>query len=104
MSNWVGKAKRALLTRSVFSTIGRESHRAVPYRRAFAFESLEPRLVLAVAQASSIRHRLTAESSAAKLSSRRGGHGWQYNTRSAAMPPIAAITTRSSRTSATKSK
>ncbi len=49
MSNWFDRAKRLLQSRSLSLAGTHAADRSSPYRRLFAFETLEPRLALAAA-------------------------------------------------------
>ncbi len=78
MSNWLGRAKRALKSGS-FLARARLNSQPCPWRRTFAFEELEPRLTLAAAGLITTPQTYSGALSG-KVVFTSGGHGWQYNT------------------------
>src|SRR4051794_14749806 len=80
MRDWFIRAKRAVLNQSPFIS-GKHSGCALnPNRRRFAFESLEPRLVLSVAPGLTSTPQTYSGTLNGKIVFTSGGHGWQWNT------------------------
>src|SRR6187431_606219 len=74
MSNWVGRIKRALAGHSA----PKKRTKSSPGK--LAFESLEPRLALAVAPGLVPVGTQPAGTLSGKVVFTSGGHGWQWNT------------------------
>src|SRR5215470_16465742 len=77
MSNWLDRAKRALSTGSFLSQ-ARPDNQSNPWRHAFAFEVLEPRLTLAAAGLVTTPQTYSGALNG-KIVFTSGGHGWQWN-------------------------
>jgi hypothetical protein len=78
MSDWPGRAKRAVFSGS-FSILARGAGRSDAQRRVFRFEQLEPRLTLAAAGLVAVGSQPTGPLTG-KIVYTSPGHGWQYNT------------------------
>src|ERR1700710_449122 len=77
MSNWLVRAKRALKCPSLLSG-NVEPERSNPYRRLFAFETLEARLTLAAAGLVPVGSQ-PAGPLTGKIVFVSPGHGYQYD-------------------------
>ena len=104
--DWFQRAKRALMQRSAFLVATLEAGGRQRRDAGCAFEPLEPRLTMAARRAWArwIRRRPIAGRSTARSSSPPAATAGSGTPRLAATPPTAATTTRSSKTSATRTR
>jgi hypothetical protein len=77
MGKWWGRAKRAISSGTFLANV-HSAARSNPWRRAFAFEVLEPRLTLAAAGLITTPQTYSGVLDG-KVVFTSGGHGWQWN-------------------------
>ncbi len=79
MTDWFARAKCTLLKRSARLTRSTGADRRNAYRRAFAFETLEPRLTLSVAPGLTSTPQIYSGALNGKIVFTSPGHGWDWN-------------------------
>ncbi|HEX2474141.1 MAG TPA: hypothetical protein VHK01_05320 [Lacipirellulaceae bacterium] len=79
MLDWLGRARRALLTGSAFFVGAWSGERPAASRRVLALEPLEPRLPMSAAGLVPVGAQPDGPL-AGKIVYTSGGHGWQWNT------------------------